>query len=227
VQIWINEWMASNADAVVDPADGDSEDWFELYNPNPVPLSWGGYRLTDDPSVPAKFVIPAAIVLPAGGHLLVWADEEPGQTDPKGDLHLNFNLRRSGDTVALYDPAGRLVDWVTFGAQANDVSEGRWPDGGPEPFYRMPIPTPRAANAVPGASTPLQILRVLEPAEGILTLIWSARFGAGYGVEATDDLSNPRWTSVGDVTAWDTTAGLTVLKGTVPQRYYRIRGVRW
>jgi len=225
VPVWINEWMASNTRAVADPADNDFEDWFELYNPNPFPVSLAGYRLTDRLDVPTKFVIPAGIVLPPQGQLLVWADEEPEQTNLKGDLHVNFKLSRSGETVALSDPAGRLVDWVTFGVQADDVSEGRWPDGGPAPFRRMPSPTPRAANLVPEAAPPLQILSILDPANGTLALIWNADLGEAYRVETVDKLASPVWLSGGVITAWGPTAGLTVLKGAASERYYRIKRV--
>ena len=31
--VFINEWMADNTAILADPADGQFEDWFELYNP--------------------------------------------------------------------------------------------------------------------------------------------------------------------------------------------------
>lgn len=45
----INEWMAANSATLADPADGDFDDWFELYNPDPYPVDLSGYQLTDDP----------------------------------------------------------------------------------------------------------------------------------------------------------------------------------
>ena len=33
VTVFINEWMAANTSFLADPADGDYDDWFELYNP--------------------------------------------------------------------------------------------------------------------------------------------------------------------------------------------------
>ena len=33
VTVFINEWLASNTNNLVDPADGDREGWIELYNP--------------------------------------------------------------------------------------------------------------------------------------------------------------------------------------------------
>ncbi|MDB6110000.1 MAG: hypothetical protein JWR69_1750, partial [Pedosphaera sp.] len=47
----INEWMAN-------PASGD--DWFELYNPDPLPVALGGLYLSDDPSITGmtNFTVP-------------------------------------------------------------------------------------------------------------------------------------------------------------------------
>ncbi|MGI9240098.1 MAG: hypothetical protein ACR2RV_04825 [Verrucomicrobiales bacterium] len=47
-----NEWMASNQTAVADPADGDFEDWIELFNPGPDQADLAGWFLSDDPNNP-------------------------------------------------------------------------------------------------------------------------------------------------------------------------------
>jgi hypothetical protein len=81
-------------------------------------------------------------VIPAGGYLLFWADNEPGQ----GPLHLNFALDADGERIGLYQSDGRtLIDSVTFGPQKADVSWGRSPNGGPE-WKAQQTPTPGAAN---------------------------------------------------------------------------------
>src|SRR5262249_43281168 len=46
--VYINEWMASNVSAAVDPVDGGFDDWFELYNSGPSPVDLSGFTLTDD-----------------------------------------------------------------------------------------------------------------------------------------------------------------------------------
>jgi hypothetical protein len=45
------------------------------------------------------------------------------------------------------------VDAITFPAQTNNVSQGRWPDGSGS-LYFMTTPTPRAANLVDLPNTP-------------------------------------------------------------------------
>ncbi|HTD68714.1 MAG TPA: lamin tail domain-containing protein, partial [Candidatus Limnocylindria bacterium] len=49
VSVVINEWMADDAGpgGFSDPLDGLFQDWFELYNPNDVPVNLSGYYLTD------------------------------------------------------------------------------------------------------------------------------------------------------------------------------------
>ena len=92
-------------------------------------LTLTGYSITDDPSNPRKFVLPSGVTLGAGHFLLVWADGdvEVNADRPAGELHVNFGLARSGESIALYDPEGSLVNRIDFGEQAADVSRcWRW-----------------------------------------------------------------------------------------------------
>ena len=155
ISVFINEWMADNTRSYADPADGQFEDWFELYNAGANEVDLTGYRLTDTLTNTAKFVIPAGTIIPPEGFLLVWADEESGQTGRTNqDLHVNFKLSQTGEAIGLFAPDGTTVDAITFGAQTNDISEGRWPDGALDPFVFMSIPTPRAANMISTNNSP-------------------------------------------------------------------------
>ena len=44
------------------------------------------------------------------------------------DLHVNFKLSKTGESIGLYGGDGVAVDYVNYGAQSDDVSEGRYPD---------------------------------------------------------------------------------------------------
>lgn len=154
VQVFINEWMAVNSSTITDPTGGGSDDWFELFNAGPELVDLTGYTLSDDPADPTKAVIPAGTVIQPGDFLLVWADEDSGQTVPGGDLHVSFKLSSAGEAISLHAPDGSLVDEITFGAQTADVSEGRSPDGAPGPFGALPIPTPGQANDEGGGNLP-------------------------------------------------------------------------
>ena len=156
VDIYVNEWMAGNLATIVDPADGDYDDWFELYNAGTNSVDLGGYFLTDDLSSRMKFRIPTngQYVIPPGGFLLVWADEEGSQNAPsRPDLHASFQLSRGGESIALFAPDARtLIDSVTFGEQTNNVSQGRFPDGTGNISF-LTTWTPRGPNSLSGGQT--------------------------------------------------------------------------
>ncbi len=143
--VFINEWMADNSDTLADPADGLFHDWFELYNASPNPADLSGMLLSD--STDQTWPIPDGWTIPPHGFLLVWADDEPDQNKtPSVDLHVPFQLSKKGDGIRLYARAGALLDSVTFGQQRQNVSQGRYPDGG-WGLYSFLAPTPRAPNS--------------------------------------------------------------------------------
>ena len=91
-----------------------------------------------------RVIFPAGTVIPANGHLLVWADEDVANSP---GLHANFKLSASGESLWLVASAASgsvVLDKVTFGKQADDISWGRSPDG-VGPFQSM-APTPLAPN---------------------------------------------------------------------------------
>ncbi len=151
--VFINEWMADNAVTLADPADDQFEDWFELYNAGNEIVDLSGYFLTDTLTNKTKWSIPSGTTLAAGGHLLVWADDETDQNAAGQDLHANFKLDKAGEALGLFAPGGVAVDAITFGPQTNDVSQGRFADAGADVFY-MTTPTPRAANVVAQTNHP-------------------------------------------------------------------------
>lgn len=138
--IWITELMAANRGSVLDPQ-GDSDDWIELTNVSDEPVDLSGMFLSDDTEELHKWSLPAGTVLAPGASLVVWADDDEG--DSPG-LHANFKLSRSGEVVALTDAAssgGALLDLVSFGGQLDDVSYGRLPED-PSRFGFFDQPTP-------------------------------------------------------------------------------------
>ena len=153
INVFINEWLADNANTLVDPADGQFEAWFELFNPGDQPEDLSGYYLTDTLTNTTKWLIPSGTTIPAHGYLLVWADGEPGQNVPGGDLHADFSLSKSGEAIGLYGAGGVLIDAVTFGDQTTGVTEGRFPDGSAS-ISALSQPSPRSANLLTPSNTP-------------------------------------------------------------------------
>jgi hypothetical protein len=118
----INEVLASNQAS--EPHEGTFPDIIELYNPGSTGVDIGGMRLTDDLADPDKFTFPAGVVVPAGGYLAVYANNDDGTSG----IHLGFSLNKDGQSLALYDAIDRggvLIDSITFGLQVTDYSIGR------------------------------------------------------------------------------------------------------
>ena len=147
ITVSINEWMAANTHTIPDPLDGNKfDDWFELYNAGTNTVNLAGYYLTDTLTNLVKFQIPTGYQIPGKGFLLVWADKKT--PTGSGDLHVNFKLSKSGTSIGLYSPDGNPVDFVSFGLQTSDISEGRFPDGSASLIF-MPTATPRTNNIAP------------------------------------------------------------------------------
>lgn len=173
--VFINEWMADNLAVLADPADGNFEDWFEIFNPGTNAVDLGGYFLTDNLTNKFQFQIPATgqYLIPAGGYLLVWADNESGQNATnRSDLHVNFALAKGGEALGLFAADGTQIDAITFGAQTSNVSEGRFPNGAASVFT-MPTPTPRTANVIPNTAPTLAAI-----SNRVVTLGQSLNFAA-------------------------------------------------
>jgi len=128
-QIYINEFLASNETSITDEA-GDFEDWIEIYNAGNADVDLAGYYISDDILEPLLWQIPTGspslTTVPAGGYLILWADKD---TDD-GANHIDIKLGAGGEDIILTNPDGvTVVDQLTFGAQTEDVSNGRETDG--------------------------------------------------------------------------------------------------
>lgn len=138
----INELLASNKNGTKDPQ-GDYEDWFELYNTSDTEIDLSGKYMTDD-NLATRWKFPAGTSIAPKGYLLVWADEDT--TDTPG-LHANFKLSKSGEALRFYDTdanGNALLDSISFGAQGDDISLGRLPNG--TGVFTSMNPTPGAEN---------------------------------------------------------------------------------
>ncbi len=129
----INEILASN-DAAFEDTDnpGEFPDAIELYNAGNATADLGGWTIADDK---VTATAPAGVTLAAGTYLVLIADDD---TDADAWPHLPFKLGAGGDTVTLKDDGGTTIDEVSwdeddtdlvFGAQQEDVSIARSPDG--------------------------------------------------------------------------------------------------
>jgi hypothetical protein len=137
----INEFLARNSNVLPDP-NGEFDDWIEIHNVSNAPINLNGYFLSDGIGNAIEFEFPA-VVIPAMGYVIVWADGQPEQ----GNLHAPFSLSGElGDDIMLSDPDTNTVDFITFGPQEQNVSEGRFPNG--LGAFSCLDPTPGAANSL-------------------------------------------------------------------------------
>lgn len=126
----INEWLAN-------PFPG-TDDWLELHNRSAAsPVSLAGIYLAVSDAL--SQVGPLSFI-PAGGFVQFNADGNPGGNN------LDFTLASAGGTIVLYSETGAELDRVTYGPQAEGVSQGRLPDGAANVVHFPATPSPEASN---------------------------------------------------------------------------------
>ncbi len=237
--IWINEWMSDNTHTLADPANGQFEPWFELYNAGAASVNLAGYYLTSSPTNLFQFQIPSGYSLPAGGFLLVWADGLTAQNSGS-DLHVNFSLVPSPEIgllnsvspaappaagsyveqspmIALVNSAGEIVDAVDLLPQSADVSSGSNPDGDPG-ILNLLVPTPRRSDDQIWA-----LAAGCYSTNGAMVLNFSGFPYASNQIQTTDNLQNPDWTNLA-MTFSDGLGAFSFADTNVPghaQRFYR------
>lgn len=136
----INELLVSNTAAHANGA--TFPDVIELHNADSSALDLAGMRLGDSDDSTA-YTFPAGASIPAGGYLLVYADE----ADDEAGFHTGFALDSEGDEVFLYDSAsnnGALIDTLKFGYQITDLTLSRSADDAST--WVLTAPTLGAAN---------------------------------------------------------------------------------
>jgi hypothetical protein len=150
-QLSINEFMAANVLTTKDDS-GVVSSWIEIYNPTNQDIDLTGYAFTDDFNTPKKSVLPPGLAAPAGGTLLLWADQNPSA----GPAHLGFFLSAAGGSLGFARGDGSFIDRLTYGAQEVDLSAAREPDGSSNWVIEW--------NASPGASNPAGSGQPVPPA---------------------------------------------------------------
>jgi len=140
----INEWLADGELLFV-------EDFIELYNPDPLPVSLGGMFLTDNPvTQPHECQISAFTFVAGSSYIALAADGQPGGN------HVDFQLSPDQEMIGLYDGELGEIDKILYYLQTTDVAQGRSPNGaGTWAFFELP--NPGVANPAPATvdTTPL------------------------------------------------------------------------
>jgi len=148
VPVVLNEILASNQSLT--NADGSTSDWIELFNTSTNALDLADVSLSNDPNAPRKFVFAPGTVVPAGGFLLVYCNNNV----PVSPNNTGFALNADGGTVFLFNRSingGGLIDAISFGLQTADYSLGRIPNG--SGGWTLNVATPGALNSAAGLGT--------------------------------------------------------------------------
>lgn len=184
-QVVISEILASNKNSIKDQF-GENSDWIELYNNSATTINLLNWTLTDDSTVPGKWVFPSVSLVP-GQYMIVFATER-NIKEPLPYLHTNFKLSASGEYLALYNNSGVLVSGIIphFPQQYEDVSYGLV--GGE--YKHISTPTPWSVNS--------SELYILPPSFSIQRGLFTAPFQlnltcstAGVTIKYTTDGSCP------------------------------------
>jgi hypothetical protein len=144
-ELYINEVLTANVNDTLDNY-LETEDWFEIYNPNDYQVNIAGYYFSDNPANPQKWKVPNYLAdsttVPANGWLLFWADEDANQ----GINHTSFRLSNNAEQLRMFSPDGfTMVDEISWEFLDSDTSLGRFTDGASQ-WIQFIETTPEASN---------------------------------------------------------------------------------
>ena len=136
--IVINEVVKSNTTVNLDD-DGTYQDWLELYNNESFSINLEGFGLTDEASLPYKWVFPKYELKPKQ-FLLIFCSDKDRKTALK-PFHTNFKISSGGENIILNDPLGNVVSSFPAVAIPRNFSYGCQKDGSTSyVFFQKPTP---------------------------------------------------------------------------------------
>lgn len=120
--IFISEVVADNEATLLDE-DGAASDWIELYNNTDSSVDLSGWHLTDDAGDLTQWTFPTTVI-GAKSFLVVFASNKD-RTISGSELHTNFKLSASGESVMLVQSDGATIEHtLTFPELDEDISYG-------------------------------------------------------------------------------------------------------
>lgn len=115
----LSEVMTSNKNAYPS-SDGEYYDWVEIFNPTQRAINLEGFGLSDKSDQPGNYVFPT-VVLEPGQFTVVFLSG--GAIDDS--MHAPFKLSSAGENVYLFDSQQNMVDSVSIGHLAPNVTYSR------------------------------------------------------------------------------------------------------
>lgn len=141
--LFINEVQPINT-VTFDDLENEFDPWFEIYNPNSFQVNLANYSLSINGGAPWTIANtrPARTVIPPGGFMLVWCDND--LTDDVN--HSPLTLPVEGASIQLVGPDGSsIIDTYSYPATTADHSIGRASDGAASSLEFF-TPTPTVTN---------------------------------------------------------------------------------
>ena len=156
--------------------DGYEDEFIELYNAGPVPISLAGWKLGDSTALKNHFQFPADAVIEPGSYIVLFGGGNPsGFTIPVyiDDGKIGNGLTNSGEEIRLMDKIGHEIDVISHSTWPDDQSIVRQPpDGGALVPHQTASPTEapfspgHAPTTWPLMTYPLFISEVLADPPG-------------------------------------------------------------
>ncbi len=124
----------------------DTGDWVEIFNPTHQAVNLSGYKFKDS-GEGNLFTLPEGTTIPPAGYLTICEDStkfkffHPEATNFIGNLQ--FGLSSDGEAIFLIDPAGSILDSVTYGISLP------WDPKANGNGYTLALINPELDNAMP------------------------------------------------------------------------------
>ncbi len=138
----INEIMSSN-NHYAQAFDGDFYDWVELYNNSDDDINLEGFYFSDSGSEPLRWQFPS-VIIKAHSYLTVYTSGID-TWDGAYEIHTNFKLSSSGETLILSHSSGDVLQQITIPSLPQNVSYGR--DNHTDTFLYYSVPSPGEKNS--------------------------------------------------------------------------------
>ncbi len=115
----ISEILSDNESVLTDE-DGEYSDWIEIQNHSAEDINIDSWYLSDDQDDLIKWLLPNHTI-PSNGFLVVFAS---GKNRRTGELHTNFKLDDSGESVYLIRPDGKTIEdsLINYPPQQTNIS---------------------------------------------------------------------------------------------------------
>ncbi len=154
-QIIITEVISQNRTTIAD-ANGEFNDYIEIYNEGSTTVDLSGYKLSDDIDNIGKWTFPEVSIDP-GQYLLIFASG--AEYSESGDLQASFRISSLEETIVLSNPFGLIADSVTLREIDTDWSYSRLTgqDGSyTDEWQATGKPTPGLVNTSDGFASFMQ-----------------------------------------------------------------------